>query len=120
MAPPLAPELIVSDGFAAAAAERIAALRLRTVALAGGATPRPVYERLANAALPWPAMDVFFGDERCVPPADPASNYRMASEALLAGVPARVHRSRGSIWSCSAWARTGTRRRSSRATARSR
>jgi 6-phosphogluconolactonase len=72
-----------------------------SLALAGGSTPRPVYERLA-AELPdraqWSRIDVFFGDERCVPPADPASNYRMAKEALLDRVPVaapQVHRMEG-------------------------
>ncbi len=72
-----------------------------SLALAGGSTPRPVYECLA-AELPdrdpWSRIDVFFGDERCVPPADPASNYRMAKEALLDHVPVaapQVHRMEG-------------------------
>jgi 6-phosphogluconolactonase len=61
-----------------------------SLGLSGGSTPRPVYERLA-VELPdrdaWSRIDVFFGDERCVPPDDPASNYRMAKEALLGRVP---------------------------------
>ncbi|MGH7517444.1 MAG: 6-phosphogluconolactonase [Gemmatimonadales bacterium] len=72
-----------------------------SLALAGGSTPRPVYERLA-AELPdrdpWSRIDVFFGDERCVPPDDPASNYRMAKEALLDRVPVgapQIHRMEG-------------------------
>jgi len=69
------------------------------VALAGGHTPRPVYERLAaapwSARVDWRNVDVFFGDERAVPPDDPASNYLMAATALLGRVPippGRVHR----------------------------
>jgi len=69
------------------------------VALAGGHTPRPVYERLAAAPwssrVDWRSVDVFFGDERAVPPDDPASNYLMAATALLGRVPipaGRVHR----------------------------
>ncbi len=62
------------------------------VALAGGSTPRPIYEALARLTLPWPRIHVWFGDERCVPPDDPESNYRMAREALLRHVPAVVHR----------------------------
>ena len=72
-----------------------------SLSLAGGSTPRPVYERLA-AELPdrdpWSRIDLFFGDERCVPPADPASNYRMAKAALLDRVPVaapQVHRMEG-------------------------
>src|SRR5215831_5336093 len=62
------------------------------MALNGGNTPRPVYEALAQKRLPWPQMHFWFGDERCVPPDHPDSNYRMAHEALLAHVPAVVHR----------------------------
>lgn len=72
-----------------------------SLALAGGSTPRPVYERLADE-LPgrdaWGRIDVFFGDERCVPPDDPASNYRMAKQALLDRVPVaarQIHRMEG-------------------------
>jgi 6-phosphogluconolactonase len=64
--------------------------------LAGGDTPRGGYQRLAEASdLPWGALDVFFGDERAVPPDDPESNYHMARESLLSRVPVpaeRVHR----------------------------
>jgi 6-phosphogluconolactonase len=60
------------------------------VVLSGGTTPRPLYQLLATefgARIPWPQVDVFWGDERYVPPDDPASNYRMAREALLDHVP---------------------------------
>lgn len=66
-----------------------------SIALAGGETPRPIYQRIASMTLPWSKIDVFFGDERAVPPDHPDSNYRMAVESLLdpAGVPmARRHR----------------------------
>lgn len=66
-----------------------------SIALAGGATPRPVYQRLAAMTLPWNKIDVFFGDERAVPPEHRDSNYHMVAESLLdpAGVPmARRHR----------------------------
>ena len=86
------PELVVAQDIAVAAAERFLALRPRTVALAGGSTPRRLYERLATCAFPWSATEIFFGDERCVPPDHPGSNYRMADEALLSKVPANVHR----------------------------
>jgi len=71
-------------------------------ALSGGATPRATYARLAEsperARMPWEQTWVFFGDERCVPPDHPESNYRMASETLLAKVPVpagQVFRMRG-------------------------
>jgi 6-phosphogluconolactonase len=104
------PERIVvteASRLAAAAAEWLAAALEADVrrqgrcalALAGGGTPRPVYERLARdplaSRISWPDLDVFFGDERAVPPQDPSSNYGMAAAALLERVPvaaARVHR----------------------------
>lgn len=105
MASSLAPELVVAEDFAATAAERILALRPRTIALAGGNTPRPVYERLALSDVPWDGTEVFFGDERCVPPDDAASNYRMAHEALLSKVSARVHRMPGESCDADAYER---------------
>ena len=84
------------------AAESIAARGRFTIALSGGSTPRPIYARLAAAdhaaRIDWGKVHVFFSDERCVPPDDAASNYRMAREALLDHVPlppANVHRMRG-------------------------
>ena len=72
------------------------------VALAGGTTPRAAYALLATPAwaglVDWARVHVFWGDERCVPPDHPESNYRLAHEALLAHVPlppANVHRVRG-------------------------
>lgn len=72
------------------------------LALSGGRTPRPVYEELARIGhdLPWERAFLTFGDERCVPPEDEQSNFRMARESLLhpAGVPDRsVARMRGEI-----------------------
>ena len=60
------------------------------IALSGGNTPRPVYARLATIGrdLPWEWIRITFGDERCVPPDDPQSNFRMARETLF--VPAAV------------------------------
>lgn len=67
-----------------------------SVALSGGSTPGPVYERLAvEPELPWSRMRIFFADERAVPPDDPASNYGLAADTLLSRVPidaGRVHR----------------------------
>lgn len=64
-----------------------------TIALSGGETARRCYERLAEwreSPVDWMATEVYWGDERCVPPDDPASNYRLAREALLSKV-AGVH-----------------------------
>jgi 6-phosphogluconolactonase len=85
-----------ADAVAAAAAAEIAeALRQgsRTLVLAGGTTPRRCYELLSRLPVQWGRVSVLFGDERCVPPAHPDSNYAMAREALLDHVaPATVHR----------------------------
>lgn len=83
----------IVESIAAVVAERGAC----SVALSGGTTPRAIYARLAARAgdVSWPMVDVFFGDERCVPLDDASSNYRMASEALLSRVPLsprRIHR----------------------------
>ena len=57
------------------------------VALAGGSTPKRLYELLTrppfNRDIPWHQVEFFWGDERAVPPDHPDSNYRMAREALL-------------------------------------
>ncbi|MBL4845309.1 MAG: 6-phosphogluconolactonase, partial [Planctomycetes bacterium] len=83
----------VAAAIEAAVAERGVA----TIALAGGGTPRPVYQALTERSdLPWEHVEFFFGDERCVSPDDPQSNYRMAREALLDAHPtAVVHRMEG-------------------------
>jgi 6-phosphogluconolactonase len=91
VAPEVARELVVAADVAAAALDRFLSIRPRTIALAGGATPRALYERLATIAYPWAETEVFFGDERCVPADHPDSNVRMATEALLSKVAARVH-----------------------------
>ena len=70
------------------------------IALSGGNTPRPVYAELARSELPWSKALVTFGDERCVPPEDEQSNFRMACETLLdpAHIPAAsILRMRGEI-----------------------
>jgi 6-phosphogluconolactonase len=58
-----------------------------TISLSGGSTPKTLYELLATEEfrdqLDWPRIEIFFGDERCVPPDHPDSNYRMVREALL-------------------------------------
>jgi 6-phosphogluconolactonase len=83
------------------ARESIARRGRFTIALSGGGTPKAVFERLAEARhagnIDWSAVHVFFSDERCVPPDDERSNYRMAREALLdaCAVPQSVHRIRG-------------------------
>jgi 6-phosphogluconolactonase len=72
------------------------------IALSGGNTPIPIYTRLAAIGhdLPWDLTRITFGDERCVPPDDRQSNFRMAWETLLApaSVPEKsILRMRGEI-----------------------
>ncbi|MFQ5889562.1 MAG: 6-phosphogluconolactonase [Gemmatimonadota bacterium] len=75
-----------------------------SIALAGGRTPRQLYRKLAGephrSRIDWRRLEVFWGDERCVPPDHSESNYRMAREALLDRVPVArlaVHRMRGEV-----------------------
>jgi len=72
------------------------------VALSGGSTPRLAYELLASqqyaTLLDWSSVHIFWGDERCVPPDHPDSNYHMAWETLLNRVPIpseNIHRMHG-------------------------
>jgi 6-phosphogluconolactonase len=72
------------------------------IALSGGKTPAPIYTRFAVIGhdLPWELARITFGDERCVPPDNPESNFRMALETLLApaAVPEKsILRMRGEI-----------------------
>lgn len=91
-----------ADLVTACASEAIAARGRFVWALAGGSTPRDLYAALAapnrRGLIDWTRVHVCWGDERCVPPEDPASNYRMACETLLDYVPvppAQIHRMRG-------------------------
>ena len=56
--------------------------------LTGGTTPRQMYGVLAALPVEWGRVSLLFGDERCVPPSDPESNYLMAKETLLSRVDA--------------------------------
>jgi 6-phosphogluconolactonase len=87
-----------ADFIAAEAADAITARGAFSIALSGGNTPKPVYEGLAEKPLDWRHVHIFFGDERCVPPDDPRSNYHMAKAALIDRVaipPGNIHRMRG-------------------------
>jgi 6-phosphogluconolactonase len=88
---------VAADEFHRAAEAAVQERGRFSVALSGGNTPRSVYSLLASEhkELPWNRIHVFFGDERHVPPDDPDSNFRMASESLLSRVPipeTNVHR----------------------------
>lgn len=106
----MTPDVIRTANFVPDAAEFIlkqarAALAERgefRIALSGGNTPRPIYTEFARIGreLPWEKVRFTFGDERCVPPDDAQSNYRMARESLFepAAVPeGSVLRMRGEI-----------------------
>ena len=82
----------------ALAQESITARGRFTWALSGGTTPRDLHSRVARAPLDWSKVIFFWGDERCVPPGDPDSNYGMAKATILdriAVAPQNVHRMRG-------------------------
>ncbi len=59
------------------------------LALAGGNTPRRAYELLAGLLDDWSAVELWYGDERCVGPEDPQSNHRLVADSMLAGIAAR-------------------------------
>ncbi|MGH9343235.1 MAG: 6-phosphogluconolactonase [Terriglobia bacterium] len=93
------------DELSRAAAEEFASLAQTSsspskpfaAALSGGSTPQRFYELLAtpecSSKIPWPRVHLFQVDERCVPPDDPRSNYRMMREAMLERIPsAHFHR----------------------------
>ena len=90
-------EVRVVDHVPPAFAELVAATAPRSIALSGGDTARKCYELLATAAaVDWPRVAVFFGDERWVPVHDPDSNEGMARVTFLDEVePAVVHSMRG-------------------------
>ncbi|MGH7879320.1 MAG: 6-phosphogluconolactonase, partial [Candidatus Binataceae bacterium] len=72
-----------------------------TLCLTGGATPQATYELLASRfhhSIDWSEAQFFWGDERCVPADDPASNFAMANRTLLSKLdlrPDQIHRMRG-------------------------
>lgn len=93
-----------ADDFVKLAQDCIADHGRFTVALTGGSTTRDTYELIATdpyaSRVDWARVYVFWGDERCVPPSDDASNFRMARVALLDHVPIppqNVHRMRGEV-----------------------
>ncbi len=96
--------LAAADLFAEMAAGAVGAGRNFSVALSGGSTPKLLYALLAQepyrSRIDWGRVEIYFGDERVVPPEHADSNYRMANEALLSRVPLRaenIHRMRGEI-----------------------
>ncbi len=66
-----------------------------SLVLPGGSVAESFLPALARAAVDWPQIDVFWGDERAVPPEHVDSNYALAQRGILARVSPRVHRMRG-------------------------
>ena len=88
------------------AEEAVAARGRARIAISGGSTPKAAFQLLGDPAQPWRArmpwdrLDLYWVDERCVPPNDPDSNYRMTREALLDRAPLRpdqIHRMEGEL-----------------------
>ncbi|MGH3009419.1 MAG: 6-phosphogluconolactonase [Gaiellaceae bacterium] len=95
---------VVEDAEAAArlCAERLMAQARAggSIVLTGGSTPKRAYEIAAEIEPDWSRVELWWGDERCVPPDDERSNYGMAKEALLDRLdtaPAAVHRIQGEL-----------------------
>ena len=87
----------VSDDPAGAAAALLAEVTGQ-LCITGGSTPRAAYEQVAETRHDWSGVDVWFTDERCVPPDHEHSNFRMADEALLARAEGvTVHRMKGEL-----------------------
>jgi len=93
-------EIVVAERPADDVAERLAAAA-RTgghIVLTGGSTPRSAYELAAGLETDWSAVELWWGDERCVPAGDERSNYGMAKEALIDRVSVgAVHRMPGEL-----------------------
>jgi len=92
--------------FSDAAARAASARGVARIAISGGSTPKTMFELLADPAepflkqAPWDRIELYWVDERCVPPDHAESNYRMTREALLSKVPLpaeRVHRMEGEL-----------------------
>jgi len=92
--------------FVELAEEAVAARGRARIAISGGSTPKVTFQLLANPEhpflnrMPWHGLELFWVDERTVPPDHPESNYRMTREALLDHVPLRpdqIHRIQGEL-----------------------
>ena len=79
--------------FASTTAAAVEARGVARLAVSGGSTPKAMFALLADqsapyfARVPWDELHLYWVDERCVPPTDADSNYRMADEAMLSKVP---------------------------------
>jgi len=89
--------------FVDCAAEAVRLRGVARIAISGGSTPKTVFQLIAAeyaAKVPWDKLQLFWVDERCVPPDHPESNYGMTRAAMLSKVPlpaANVHRMEGEL-----------------------
>jgi 6-phosphogluconolactonase len=95
-------EIVVDDDPAAIVADMLAAAAREGghIVLTGGSTPALAYELAAERQRDWSRTELWWGDDRCVPPDDERSNYGMAKRTLLDNLdvqPATVHRMRGEL-----------------------
>jgi 6-phosphogluconolactonase len=97
---------VAAEMFASVATAAVTARGVARVAISGGGTPKAMFELLADrgqphfARVPWEKLELFWVDERCVPPTHEESNYRMTNEAMLSHVPlpaAQIHRMEGEL-----------------------
>ncbi len=95
-----------ADFFVDQALQAVAARGVARIAISGGSTPKAAFATLAEQGeewrerMPWNKLDLWWVDERCVPPDDAESNYRMTREALLDHVPLKpeqIHRMEGEL-----------------------
>ncbi len=95
-----------ADYFVEQALQAVAARGVARIAISGGSTPKAAFATLAEQGeewrerMPWEKLDLWWVDERCVPPDDAESNYRMTREALLDHVPLKpdqIHRMEGEL-----------------------
>jgi 6-phosphogluconolactonase len=80
--------------------EAIAGQEFATLAVSGGSTPKLLFQSLAASSFRWDQVHLFWVDERCVPPTDDASNYKLANDYLIAKaqIPTRhIHRISGEL-----------------------
>ncbi len=87
--------------FASLSGEAISTRKTFRTALSGGSTPLPLYSFLAiepyRSRIDWENVEIFFSDERCVPPEHHESNFKAVNESLLSHIPSKVHRIRGEM-----------------------
>jgi 6-phosphogluconolactonase len=94
------PEVRISEQLTEDAARLLAdaAERGGHLVITGGSTPKAAYKRVAELGADWSRSEIWFSDERCVPPDHEHSNFRMAQESLLSKIePRDVHRMKGEL-----------------------